>query len=173
MVHGYLEEMSIVMIVAILTNWLGFKKSTQDDKYIIGLLADNNHLTWMYVTVWAKICLVCTCQYFEKCHFENSIWKKPALLWYWTSSLSMIILSYLLAFVQLTWQVDNGWFLPVFGIFFMDFINIGPVYIREWVGGAWSWGEWWQKFKQRSKMTHSRAMMCSCTHKWNVFQCKA
>ena len=26
----------------------------------------------------------------------------------WTCSLSVIILSYLLAFVQLTWQVDNG-----------------------------------------------------------------
>ena len=32
--------------------------------------------------------------------------------------------------MQLTWQVDNGWFLPVFYNFFMEFINIGPVYIR-------------------------------------------
>ena len=23
-------------------------------------------------------------------------------------------------------------------IFFMEFINIGPVYIREWVGEAWN-----------------------------------
>ena len=58
--------------------------------------------------------------------------------WHWTYSLSIIlILSYLLAFVQLTWQVNNGWFLPVFDGFFMEFINIGPVYIRGWMGGAW------------------------------------
>ena len=34
--------------------------------------------------------------------------KIPALPWYWTCSLSIIIFSYLLAFVQLTWQVNNG-----------------------------------------------------------------
>ena len=44
--------------------------------------------------------------------------------------MSTIILSYLLAFVQLTWHVDDGWFLPVFDDFFMDFINIGPAWIR-------------------------------------------
>ena len=65
------------------------------------------------VTVWVKECLVRTCQYFEKYRFKNSI-KKPALPWYWSHSLSIIILSYLLAFVQLTWQVDNGWFLAAF-----------------------------------------------------------
>ena len=36
------------------------------------------------------------------------MYKKPALPWYWTHSLSIIILSYLLRAVQLTWQVDNG-----------------------------------------------------------------
>ena len=41
-----------------------------------------------------------------------------------------IILSYLLAFVRLTWQVDNGWFSPLFDIFFMEFINIGAAFIR-------------------------------------------
>ena len=35
-----------------------------------------------------------------------------------------------LAIVQLTRQVDNGWFSPVFYNFLMEFINIGPVYIR-------------------------------------------
>ena len=41
--------------------------------------------------------------------------KKPALPWYWTCLLSehnnaynISNISYLLAFVQLTWQVDNG-----------------------------------------------------------------
>ena len=57
--------------------------------------------------------------------------------WYWTHPLSLIILSYLLAFVQLTWHVDNGWFLPVLKIFFMEFINIGPAYMRRWAGGGW------------------------------------
>ena len=40
-------------------------------------------------------------------------------------------------YVHLTWQVDNCWFLPVFDDFFMEFINIGPVYIRGWAGLAW------------------------------------
>ena len=35
----------------------------------------------------------------------------------------------------------------------MEFINIGPVYIRKWVGGAQGWGGWWQRLKQRNKMT--------------------
>ena len=57
--------------------------------------------------------------------------------WLWRHSLSIIILSYLLAIVQLTRQVDNGWFLPqFFTIFLTEFINIGPVYIRGWVGGG-------------------------------------
>ena len=49
----------------------------------------------------SKTRLVRTCQHFEKYHFKNSI-KKPALPWYWTHSLSIITLSYLLAIVQLT-----------------------------------------------------------------------
>ena len=28
-------------------------------------------------------------------------------------------------------------FCQFFTIFFMEFINIGPVYIRGWAGGAW------------------------------------
>ena len=35
----------------------------------------------------------------------------------------------------------------------MEFINIGPVYIRGWVGGARGWGGWWQKLNQRRKKT--------------------
>ena len=61
------------------------------------------------MTVWVITCLVCTCQYFEKYHCKNSI-KKSALLWYWAHSVRIIMLSYLLAFVQLTWQVSSGWF---------------------------------------------------------------
>ena len=34
--------------------------------------------------------------------------KETTLPWYWTCSVSIIILSYLLTFVQLTWQVNNG-----------------------------------------------------------------
>ena len=33
----------------------------------------------------------------------------------------------------------------------MEFITIGPVYIRGWSGGALRWGGWWKKLKQRSK----------------------
>ena len=46
--------------------------------------------------------------------------------------MSIIMLSYLIAFVQLTWQVG---FSSVFDDFFMNFIIIGPAYIRAWVGG--------------------------------------
>ena len=35
----------------------------------------------------------------------------------------------------------------------MEYINIGPVYIRGWVGGVRGWGGWWQKLKQRRKKT--------------------
>ena len=62
---------------------------------------------------------------------------------------------------------------PVFMIFFMEFINIGPVYIRGWVG----WGEWWQKLKQRRKKTQivefRVAMTCTCTHKGPILHYKA
>ena len=59
----------------------------------------------------------------------------------------MITLSCLLAFVQLTWQADNGWFSPVFDDFVMEVINIGPACIRGWAGGAQGWSGWWQKLK--------------------------
>ena len=88
-----------------------------------------------------------------------------------------MILSYLLAIVQLTRQVDNGWFSPVFTIFLMAFINIGPVYIRGWVGGAQGWGGWWQKLNQRRNKTQRVefrvATMCTCTHKGPIFHYKA
>ena len=35
----------------------------------------------------------------------------------------------------------------------MEFINIGPVYIWGWAGGARGWGEWWQKLNQRRNKT--------------------
>ena len=44
-------------------------------------------------------------------------------------------------------------FRQIFMTFFMEFINIGPVYIRGWVGGVQGWGEWWQKLNQRRKKT--------------------
>ena len=60
-------------------------------------------------------------------------------------------------------------FRQFFTIFLMEFINIGPVYIRGWAGGAQGWGGWWQKFNQRRKKTQivefRVAMMCTCTHK--------
>ena len=62
-------------------------------------------------------------------------------------------------------------------IFLMEFINIGPVYIRVWAGGARGWGEWWQKLNQRSKMTQivefRVAMTCTSTHKGPIFHYKA
>ena len=33
-------------------------------------------------------------------------------------------------------------FRQFFTIFLMEFINIGPVYIRGWAGGARGWGGW-------------------------------
>ena len=46
-------------------------------------------------------------------------------------------------------------------------VNVGPAYIR---------GGWWQKLKQRSKMTQiigfRVAMTCTCTHKGPIFHYK-
>ena len=69
-------------------------------------------------------------------------------------------------------------------IFLLEFINIGPVYIRGWVGGArgWvggarGWGGWWQKLNQRRNKTQRVefrvAMTCTCTHKGPIFHYKA
>ena len=60
-------------------------------------------------------------------------------------------------------------FRQFFMIFFMEFINIAPVDIRGWVGGAWGWHGWWQKLNQRRKkkqiVEFRIAMTCTCTHK--------
>ena len=120
---------------------------------------------------------ITTCQYFKQYYV---LWKfEPALPWYWTPPLSIIILSYLLAFVQPTWQVARFWliFYQFLIIFFIEFINIGLVYIRRWVRGLWGWGGWWQKLKQRSKMAQMVefwvVMPSTCIHKGSVFHHKA
>ena len=68
-------------------------------------------------------------------------------------------------------------FHQFFTIFFMEFINIGPLYIRGWAKGARGWGGWWQKLKQRRNKTQivefRVAMTCPCTHKARVFHYKA
>ena len=62
-------------------------------------------------------------------------------------------------------------------IFLMEFINIGPVYIRGWEGGARKWGGWWQKLIQRRNKTQRVefrvAMTYTCTHKGPIFHYKA
>ena len=73
----------------------------------------------------------------------NSIWENHASPWYWTHSLSIIILNYLLAFVQLTWQEDNGWFHQFLMIFSWNVSILGQCI----------YGGWWQRLKQRSKIT--------------------
>ena len=66
-------------------------------------------------------------------------------------------------------------FRQFFTIFFMEFINIGPVYIRGWVGGTRGGGL--EKFNQRKKKTQvvefRVAMKCTCTHKEPIFHYKA
>ena len=52
-------------------------------------------------------------------------YKKPALPWYWTCSLSIMKLSYLLAFVQLTWEGNNDWFSPAFDDFLWNSLILG------------------------------------------------
>ena len=51
----------------------------------------------------------------------------------------------------------------------MEFINIGPVYIRDETGGAWMCGGWLERLKQRSKKTQMVefrvAMAFTCTQK--------
>ena len=87
----------------------------------------------LFVTVWAKTSLVCTYQYFKKYYtvfWELNLKTSFALVLDSFTEHNITVFSYLLAFLQLTWQVDNGWFLPVFDDFFMEFINVGPMYTR-------------------------------------------
>ena len=35
----------------------------------------------------------------------------------------------------------------------MEYIDIWPAYIRKWVVRVQIWGGWWQKLKQKAKMT--------------------
>ena len=42
--------------------------------------------------------------------------------------------------------------LPILD-FFVKFINIGQAYIRGGSEGREGWGGWWQRLKQRSKIT--------------------
>ena len=57
----------------------------------------------------------------------------------------------------------------------MKFINIGPACIRGWVRAAWGWGAWWQKLKQRSKMTQIEivefklVMISTCINEEPIF----
>ena len=39
---------------------------------------------------------------------------------------------------------------------FMEFTNIWPFYIREWVGGMQKWVEWWQRLNKKQDDTNSR-----------------
>ena len=65
----------------------------------------------------------------------------------------------------------------VFYDFFMEFINIGPLFIRGWMGRARGWGGWWQKLNQRRNKTQivefRVAMTCTCTHKGPIVHYKA
>ena len=65
--------------------------------YICDCMCESQHLVHACHTVFQEIRTILKIQL-----------KKSVLPWYWTSSLSIIILSYLLTFVQLTWQVDSG-----------------------------------------------------------------
>ena len=68
-------------------------------------------------------------------------------------------------------------FRQFFTFFLMESINIGPVYIRGWAGGARGWGRWWQKLYQRRNKTQRVefrvATTCTCTHKGPIFHYKA
>ena len=68
-------------------------------------------------------------------------------------------------------------FHQFFTIFLMEFINIGPVYIRGWVGGARGGVGGGKKLNQRRKKTQivefRVAMTCTCTHKGPIFHYKA
>ena len=105
-----------------------YNADTRRKCYFLGHTALTNLTS---VTVWAKTCQVCTFQYFKKYHLKIQFKALPS---YWTDSLSIIVLNYLLAFVQLTWLIDDWWFFPM--IISMEFINIGPAYIRGWAGGC-------------------------------------
>ena len=59
-------------------------------------------------------------------------------------------------------------FHQFFTIFVMEFINIGPVYIRGWARGARDGVGGWKKLNQRrnkaQRVEFRVAMTCTCTH---------
>ena len=62
-------------------------------------------------------------------------------------------------------------------IFLLDFINIGPVYIRGWAGGRGGGvggGKSLIKEENKTQRVEFRvAMTCTCTHKGPIFHYKA
>ena len=108
----------------LITQGYGQQQLTNEEK-AGGVALINDHYTMSYNHLYVvMVCdcqseLVCTCQWFEKYHFENSTWKNQPNPWYCPCLLTKLILSFLLAFVQ---QIDSSWFLPVFANFFKECI---------------------------------------------------
>ena len=59
----------------------------------------------------------------------------------------------------------------------MELVNIGPVYIRGWVGGARGGVGGGKSLNKEEKKTpiveFSVVMTCTCTHKGSIFHYKA
>ena len=84
-------------------------------------------------------------------------------------------LSYLLAFVQLTWQVDNGWFSPVFMIFSWNSLILGQYILgdgRKGRGGGVGGGKSLIKEEMTQIVEFRVAMTCTCTYKGPIFHYK-
>ena len=54
-------------------------------------------------------------------------------------------------------------FRQFFTIFFMELINIGPVYIRRQAGRALGWGGWWQKQRRKKTQIIEFRVAMTCT----------
>ena len=112
--------------------------------------------SWSYVSVWAQTYLL---HLFQKIPFRKFNLKKVSLalvLDSFTEHNNTSLASYLLAFLQPTWQVDNGQFLIVS----WNSLILGQ-HIKGCVGGV---GE---KLKKKQEGTDRVAicMMCTCTYK--------
>ena len=65
-------------------------------------------------------------------------------------------------------------FLLFFNDFFLEFINIGPVYIKQYAGGVQRWVVRKGKIKKQDDtlIEFRVAMMSTCTYKWLIFHYK-
>ena len=125
------------------------------------------HFGWLCVCVCVCVCLcTCICVCIHMRIASHGCWLCLLII-------SRVILIYQLIFVQLTWQIDNGWFSPVFDDLFQGMhqywanMYMGLGRKDTGVGHMMAINSW--KKSQVTQMAEFRvAMMSTCTHSGSI-----